>query len=103
MPIVWPEHYAPDRVAARVSNEITISAPPATVWAWLVRASLWPTWYPNSDQVQIAGGARDLSAGLDSNGGPSASASALPCVNLSLIRASLGTEKVRFSMFITPG
>jgi uncharacterized protein YndB with AHSA1/START domain len=61
MSIVWPEHYAPDRVAARVSNEITISAPPATVWAWLVRASLWPTWYPNSDLVQIAGGARDLS------------------------------------------
>jgi hypothetical protein len=41
MSIVWPERYAPDRVAARVSNEITISAPPATVWAWLVRASLW--------------------------------------------------------------
>jgi uncharacterized protein YndB with AHSA1/START domain len=63
MSIVWPERYAPDRVAARVSNEITISAPPAMVWAWLVRASLWPTWYPNSHQVQIAGGARDLSAG----------------------------------------
>ena len=63
MSIVWPEHYVPDRVAARVSNEITISAPPATVWAWFVRASLWPTWYPNSDQVQITGGARDLSAG----------------------------------------
>lgn len=25
------------------------------VWAWLIRAQLWPTWYPNSANVQIIG------------------------------------------------
>ncbi|MDR3465190.1 MAG: SRPBCC domain-containing protein [Xanthobacteraceae bacterium] len=63
MPIHWPERYAPDRVAVRVSNEITVAAEPAAVWAWLIRASLWPTWYPNSHRVAIEGGAADLSAG----------------------------------------
>ena len=63
MPIKWPARYAPERVAVRVSNEILIAAEPATVWAWLVRASLWPTWYPNSRRVKIAGGAADLSPG----------------------------------------
>lgn len=63
MPIRWPERYAPDRVAVRVSNQIDIAAAPATVWAWLVRASLWPTWYPNSADVRIAGGGSDLAAG----------------------------------------
>lgn len=36
---------------------------PEAVWAWLVRAQLWPTWYPNSQNVVIEGGGPDLKAG----------------------------------------
>ncbi len=63
MPIIWPDRYAPGKVAARVTNQITISAPPSSVWAQLVRATDWPSWYPNSSNVQIAGGATELSPG----------------------------------------
>jgi uncharacterized protein YndB with AHSA1/START domain len=65
MPIIWPERFATGRAAAHVSNEIAITAPPATVWAWLVRAGAWPDWYPNSAGVYIAGGGADLSPGVD--------------------------------------
>jgi hypothetical protein len=61
MPINWPQRYAPHRVAAHVSNEISIAAAPRTVWSRLIRASAWPEWYPNSARVQIEGGATDLS------------------------------------------
>jgi len=63
MPIHWPARYAPGLVAASVSNEIAIAAAPETVWAWLVRASAWPGWYPNSHRVCIAGGKADLALG----------------------------------------
>jgi uncharacterized protein YndB with AHSA1/START domain len=63
MPIVWPDRYAPNRVAARVSNEITIAAPAAAVWAWLIRATSWPEWYPNSSAVRITSGKPTLSLG----------------------------------------
>ena len=63
MPIIWPDRYAPARTAVQVSNEITISAPPSAVWAWLIRATLWPEWYPNSRDVEIDRGAADLSLG----------------------------------------
>ena len=33
------------------------------VWAWLVRAELWPTWYSNSKNVVIEGGGPDLLPG----------------------------------------
>jgi uncharacterized protein YndB with AHSA1/START domain len=63
MPIEWPDRYAPDRVAARVSNEITIAAPPSAVWAWLINATRWPEWYPNSSAVRTESGRPTLSPG----------------------------------------
>jgi len=63
MTIHWPDRYAPERVAVRVRNEIAIDAAPGRVWPWLIRAADWPVWYPNSADVRIDGGARDLSAG----------------------------------------
>ena len=36
-----------------VSNEITIPAAPEVVWAWLLRAELWPTWYANSTDIHL--------------------------------------------------
>jgi uncharacterized protein YndB with AHSA1/START domain len=65
LPIVWPARYAPERVAAHVSNEITVAAPAEIVWAWLIRAVDWPAWYPNSAGVRIAGGDRDLGPGAE--------------------------------------
>ena len=61
MPIKWPDRYMPGRVVAEVSNEISIAAPPEKVWAQLIRAVDWPTWYPNSEAVKIDGGVQDLS------------------------------------------
>ena len=63
MAIVWPARYAPDRVAAHVTNQITIDAPPAAIWAQLTRAADWPGWYPNASKVVIQGGALALSPG----------------------------------------
>jgi len=54
----WPEQLHPTRAAIYVSNELPISAPPERVWAWLVRAELWPSWYPNSSHVRIEQGPR---------------------------------------------
>jgi uncharacterized protein YndB with AHSA1/START domain len=48
-----------------VRNELEMPVPPERVWAWLVRASLWPTWYPNSREVLIAGGGPDLRLGVE--------------------------------------
>jgi len=36
---------------------------PEAVWPWLVRAQLWPSWYPNSANVVIRGGGPDLKLG----------------------------------------
>ncbi len=62
--IEWPERYAPQRVAARVSNEIAICAAPDVVWRCLIRAAAWPEWYPNCANVRIDGSGGDLSAGV---------------------------------------
>jgi uncharacterized protein YndB with AHSA1/START domain len=62
--IHWPEEHQPSRAAVHVRNELTMPAPPAEVWAWLVRAELWPRWYRNSHRVRIVGGPRpDLALG----------------------------------------
>ncbi len=62
--IRWPAEFAPTRAPLHVRNELAISSPPSTVWAWLVRARDWPSWYPNSHDVSIEGGAPDLTSGV---------------------------------------
>jgi hypothetical protein len=42
---------------------IEVPAAPDRVWSWLVRATLWPTWYSNASHVAIEGGGPDLVAG----------------------------------------
>lgn len=61
--IDWPACYRPEATAVHVHNELAIDAPAERVWAWLVRASRWPDWYPNARNVHIEGRARDLSPG----------------------------------------
>ena len=52
----WPEHYRPHNCPVHVRNELDMDAAPERVWAWLIRASLWPTWYVNSANVTILDG-----------------------------------------------
>ncbi len=63
MGIVWPERYNADNTTVHLSNEVEIHAYPEVVWAWLVRASLWPEWFPTVRGVMIAGGKTDLGPG----------------------------------------
>ena len=51
--IHWPEHYLPANTHIHVSNQIEIAAPPATVWAWLIRADSWPEWYKNAANIHF--------------------------------------------------
>lgn len=61
--IQWPKKYRPERTKVHVHNEMDMDVPPERVWAWLIRAKLWPTWYKNSGNVIIEGGASDLAPG----------------------------------------
>ncbi len=62
--IRWPAHYEPASCPVHVRNEVEIAASAERVWAWLVRAPLWPRWYPNSANVRILEGAPpDLALG----------------------------------------
>jgi hypothetical protein len=60
--IRWPARFEPSATPIFVSNRREVSAPASAVWAWLVRARLWPTWYPNSHAVRIENGGDDLHA-----------------------------------------
>lgn len=51
--IVWPAGHSPAESAVFVSNQTVIPAPPERVWAWLIRAALWPKWYPNSSDMHF--------------------------------------------------
>jgi uncharacterized protein YndB with AHSA1/START domain len=62
--VQWPSHYEPGNCPVHVRNELAMAASKDRVWAWLTRASLWPTWYVNSANVQFLEGAGpDLAKG----------------------------------------
>ena len=61
--IKWPEQYSRDNVDVHVSNELEMSVSVDIVWAWLIRAELWPTWYGNSANVVIEDGKPGLRLG----------------------------------------
>ena len=61
--IRWPEGYKPEETAVHVRTQLEMPVPPEAVWPWLVRAELWPTWYPDFENVVIQGGGPDLKAG----------------------------------------
>ena len=52
----WPPRYSPASAPVFVHNELEMDAPPEVVWAWLVRAPLWPTWYENASDVTLLSG-----------------------------------------------
>ena len=49
----WPIGMEPENVPVYARNEIVIAAPPPTVWRWLCRAELWPSWYSNCSAMTI--------------------------------------------------
>ncbi len=61
--IRWPPRFAPGTAPVHVVNALDIAAPPAAVWAKLVRATGWPDYYANASKVRIDGGGEDLTAG----------------------------------------
>ena len=46
-----------------VYNEVVADVAPDRVWAWLVRAALWPEWYRGCRNIDIEGGGPDLAPG----------------------------------------
>jgi len=49
--IRWPEEFEPSRNPIHVRNELAAPVPVDRVWAWVIRAALWPIWYENSKNV----------------------------------------------------
>src|SRR5271154_2543779 len=65
--IHWPQGLEPRNVDVFVHNEGWIDAPPEIVWANLVDATQWPSWYANSADVRIEGGQSKLAKGVSFN------------------------------------
>jgi hypothetical protein len=62
--IRWPDEYHPGRTKVHVSNSLSVTIKPEILWAWMIRAQLWPTWYSNaSDVVFLKGSGPDLQKG----------------------------------------
>jgi hypothetical protein len=51
MAINWPDKYHPSRTGVHVTNSLAVDVNAEVLWAWMIRAELWPTWYPNSSNV----------------------------------------------------
>jgi hypothetical protein len=60
----WPAGSGPDGAPVYTYNELDVAAPPERVWAWLVRATAWPSYYDNASNVRfVDGGGPDLALG----------------------------------------
>jgi uncharacterized protein YndB with AHSA1/START domain len=62
--IHWPQGLEPRSVDVFVHNEGWIKAPPEMVWANLIDATSWPSWYSNCADVHLEGGAQRLAKGV---------------------------------------
>ena len=65
--IHWPAGLEPHNVDVFVQNEGWIDAPPEIVWANLIDAEQWPSWYANSADMRIEGGQSKLAMGVSFN------------------------------------
>ena len=60
----WPAGCEPEGAPIHTYNELEVAASPERVWAWLVRATAWPSYYDNASKVRFAdGGGPDLRLG----------------------------------------
>lgn len=62
-PLPWPDDLHPGVCPVHIVNTIEVAATPAQVWPWLVRAALWPTWYPHVRDLEFTAGGPDLGPG----------------------------------------
>ena len=53
--IHWPTGFEPEKADLFAHNDLNISASCGRVWTHIIEASRWPTWYPNSRDVEIQG------------------------------------------------
>ena len=51
--IHWPDGFDPDHADLFAHNAIIINAPVESVWAKLITATAWPTWYSNASDVVV--------------------------------------------------
>ncbi|HEX3530936.1 MAG TPA: SRPBCC family protein [Thermoanaerobaculia bacterium] len=62
--IRWPADFTPAQCPVHVTNELAVRVPVDRVWAWLIRAALWPSWYFNSKDICfLSGPPPDLALG----------------------------------------
>lgn len=61
--IRWPDKYKPEATAVHSRAELEMPVAREAVWRWLIRAELWPTWYPHFRDLAIEGGGPDLRLG----------------------------------------
>jgi uncharacterized protein YndB with AHSA1/START domain len=61
--IHWPLGFDPSKADLFSHNSLLIHASCEKIWSHIVDATTWPSWYPNSKNVQITGGAAKLDAG----------------------------------------
>jgi Polyketide cyclase / dehydrase and lipid transport len=61
--IHWPQGFDPSKADLFSHNSLLIHASCEKIWSHIVDATTWPSWYPNSKNVQITGGAPKLDSG----------------------------------------
>jgi hypothetical protein len=54
--IHWPAGFEPQKADLFAHNDLIINASCERVWIHIIEASRWPTWYPNSKDVEVQGG-----------------------------------------------
>ena len=62
--IHWPDGYDPDHADLFAHNTIVIDAPAGTIWAKLIAAAAWPTWYSNASDVVVSDPSGTLGEGV---------------------------------------
>jgi Polyketide cyclase / dehydrase and lipid transport len=53
--IHWPAGFAPAKAELFAHNTLAINASCEQVWGHIINVNQWPTWYPNSKDVEIRG------------------------------------------------
>jgi uncharacterized protein YndB with AHSA1/START domain len=54
--IHWPTGFEPEKADLFAHNDLIIDASCERVWTHIIDANRWPTWYPNSKDVEIQRG-----------------------------------------------
>jgi hypothetical protein len=53
--IHWPTGFEPDKADLFSHNDLLINASCERVWSHIIDAKRWPSWYPNSKDVDVLG------------------------------------------------